>query len=213
MCPSRFLMNKMIEFGLDGKKMMHLPYFIPVDEYEPSSERDAYYVFAGRLSREKGLMTLMAAAAAVPELKLVVLGEGPLAGELKERFGSEPWVEFRGHLAGEELRKTLSRAAFSVVPSEWYENLPLAVMESFALGVPVVASRIGGLPEMVFSGETGLLCEPGAVEDFASAIAWLARNPDECRRMGANARRFAEREYGPETHYARIMEAYGRAMQ
>ncbi len=212
-CPSRFLMNKMIEFGVDGDRMVHLPYFIPVSEYRPSPDRGAYYVYAGRLSREKGLPTLLDAAASVPELKLVVLGEGPLGNELRERYGAERWVEFRGHLGGDELRETLSRAAFSVVPSEWYENLPLTVMESFALGVPVVASRIGGLPEMVINGETGLLCEPGAADDFASAIDWLARNPDECRSMGARAREFAEREYGPEAHYPRIMEAYGRAMQ
>jgi glycosyltransferase involved in cell wall biosynthesis len=212
-CPSRFLMNKMIEFGVDGDRMIHLPYFIPVDEYRPSAERGSYYVFAGRLSREKGLLTLLEAASTVPDLKLVVLGEGPLGAELRERYGSRPWVEFRGHLTGDELRETISRAAFSVVPSQWYENLPLTVMESFALGVPVVASRIGGLPEMVIGGRTGLLCEPGDAGDLASAVSWLARNPDECRRMGERAREFAEREYGPEAHYARMMEAYGKAMQ
>ncbi len=212
-CPSRFLMKKMIEFGIDEKRLTHLPYFIPVEDYEPRPKREGYYVFAGRLSREKGLRTLLEAASMVPEVKLMVLGEGPLEAELKSRFGSEPWVEFRGYLGGAELRDTLSHAAFSVVPSEWYENLPLTVMESFALGVPVIASRMGGLPEMVRGGETGLLFDPGNAEDLASAIAWLAGHPDECMEMGRRAREFAEREYSPESHYPRLIEAYKRVLQ
>ena len=212
-CPSRFLMEKMIALGVPEEKLVHLPYFIPVDEYKPCAERGEYYAFAGRLSREKGLGTLMKAASMAPRMKLMVFGEGPMEEELKRRYGSEPWVEFAGHLGAAELRDRLSRAAFCVVPSEWYENLPLIVMECFALGVPVIASRIGGLPEMVQNGENGLLFEPGNAEDLASAISWLGRHRNVTERMGAQARGFAEREYGPEAHYGRIMEVYKRVLQ
>jgi glycosyltransferase involved in cell wall biosynthesis len=184
-----------------------------VQDYIPRAESGRYYVYSGRLSREKGLRTLLKAASRVPDIRLVLLGEGPLESELKSCYGGEPWVEFRGHLPWEQLKETLSGAAFSVVPSEWYENLPLTVMESFALGVPVIASRIGGLPEMVTPGETGLLVEPGDPEDLASAIKWLSGNDDVRGTMRISARRFAEREYSPEAHYERLMNLYKRVLQ
>jgi glycosyltransferase involved in cell wall biosynthesis len=212
-CPSRFLLDKMVEFGVSEERLTHLPYFLPVRDYTPGAEKGRYYVYSGRLSREKGLRTLLQAASRVPDQKLVVLGEGPLGGELRSRYGAEPWVEFRGHLPWDELVETVSGASFSVVPSEWYENLPLTVMESFALGVPVVASRIGGLPEMVTPGETGLLVEPGDPEDLASAIAWLGRNDKARAAMRIASRRFAESEYNPEAHYESLMGLYKRVLQ
>lgn len=212
-CPSRFLMEKMIDFGVPEKRLTHLPYFLPLKDYTPGKEEGRYYVYSGRLSREKGLKTLLEAASRVPDMKLVVLGEGPLGNQLKSAYEAEPWVEFRGHVPWDELVRTVSGAAFTVVPSEWYENLPLTVMESFALGVPVVASRIGGLPEMVTPGETGLLVEPGDSEDLASAINWLGRNDEVRAQMRSAARRFAEREYSPESHYDRLIEAYKRVLQ
>ncbi len=211
-CPSNAMLEKMLSFGIPENRLAHVPHFIPVEEYSPRSGPKDYYVYAGRLSREKGLLTLMEAAASVPDMKLLVLGEGPLEEELKTRFGSKPWIELGGYLHGDELMDALAGAAFSVLPSQCYENSPLAVMESFALGVPVVASRIGGLPEMVTGGETGLLVRPGDAEDLASAISWLAANPKETERMGAVARRFAEREYSADAHYGRLMEVYGRAL-
>jgi glycosyltransferase involved in cell wall biosynthesis len=214
LCPSRFMLEKVRDFGVAGDRLVHLPYFIPVDEYAPSSDRDGgYYVFSGRLSREKGLFTLMEAASRVPGMKLVVLGEGPLEGELRGRYGSEPWVEFRGYVSGDELTQVVSGAAFAVVPSEWYENQPLTILESFAWGVPVIASRIGGLPEIVRDGQTGLLVEPGNSEDLASAIEWLGRHPDEAAEMGARARALVESEHSPESHYGRLMEIYDRTLQ
>jgi glycosyltransferase involved in cell wall biosynthesis len=131
-CPSRFMLEKVRSFGVAEERLVHLPYFIPVDEYAPRTNRDGgYYVFSGRLSREKGLPTLMEAASKVPDMKLVVLGEGPLEGDLRGRYGSEPWVEFRGHVSGDELMQVVSGAAFAVVPSQWYENQPLTILESF----------------------------------------------------------------------------------
>jgi glycosyltransferase involved in cell wall biosynthesis len=208
-CPSRFMLEKVRSFGVAKDRLVHQPYFIPVDEYKPRTNGGGgYYVYSGRLSREKGLPTLMEAAAKVPDIKLIVLGEGPLEEELRGRYGSEPWVEFRGHVSGAELMDVVSGASFAVVPSEWYENQPLTILESFALGVPVIASRIGGLPEVVRNGQTGLLVEPGNSEDLASAIAWLGRHADVAANMGARARRLVESEHSPETHYRRLMEIY-----
>ena len=170
-------------------------------------------MYSGRLSREKGLRTLLEAASRVPDQRLVILGEGPLEDELKRMYGAEPWVEFKGHVPWDDLVRIVSGASFSVVPSEWYENLPLTVMECFALGVPVVASKIGGLPEMVTPGETGLLIEPGDVEDLAPAIAWMGRNHEARAAMRTAARRFAESEYSPDAHYDRLMGAYKRVLQ
>jgi glycosyltransferase involved in cell wall biosynthesis len=208
------MLEKVRSFGVAEDRLVHLPYFIPVDEYTPgSSQGSGYYVFSGRLSREKGLATLMEAASMVPEMKLVVLGEGPLEEDLRRRYGKEPWVEFKGHVSGAELTRIVSSAAFSVVPSQWYENQPLTILESFAMGVPVIASRIGGLPEVVRNGQTGLLVEPGDAGDLASAIAWLGRHSGMARQMGARARRLVEEEHSPEGHYGRILEIYERVLQ
>jgi glycosyltransferase involved in cell wall biosynthesis len=102
----------------------------------------------------------------------------------------------------------LRRARFSVIPSEWYENCPYACIESFASGTPVIGTRIGGIPELVDDGETGLLVTPFSREDLRTKIEYLFARNDESARMGRNARRKAEQEYGAKNHVQRLMAIY-----
>lgn len=212
LAPSRFMLEKMVEHGIPREKLVHFPYFLPLEDYRPTFERSNYFVYLGRLSREKGIATLLAAMRERRGAALTcrILGEGPLEPALKRQAADEGVrnVEFTGYLQGEALQRAIREAAFTVVPSEWYENLPFSVIESFALGTPVVGARIGGIPEMVIDGQTGLTFTAGDAGDLAKALEWMERHPEEALQMGRQAREFAEAQYAPGPHLERLEGLY-----
>ncbi len=216
LCPSRFLLEKVAEFGLPREKLVHFPYFLPLDQYRPETKPSDYFIYLGRLSREKGIATLLEAVRRRQGGRMTcrILGEGPLESSLKQK--ASDWglanVEFSGYLQGEALHDVIRGAAFTVVPSEWYENLPFAVLESFALGTPVVGARNGGIPEMVLHGETGLVFEPGNPEDLAAALEEMEVNPARTVAMGEAARELVARRYSPGPHLERLEEIYGQVI-
>jgi glycosyltransferase involved in cell wall biosynthesis len=189
-CPSRFLLQKMLEFGWPAERLIHLPYLLPAQAFDrPAVARGTTVVYAGRLAVEKGVDVLLHAAAAA-KVRLLIAGDGPdrtrleqLAGRLA--LGYTPWL---GHLEGSALRELVASAACVAVPSRWYENLPFSVLEALALGVPVVASRIGGIPEAVVDGENGFLVPSGAVEPLADALRRIVADPARSRKMGEAGR-------------------------
>lgn len=208
-CPSEFMRRKMMQGGWNEKKLTTLCNFVApemIDTYrsiKADGERGEYYCYVGRLSKEKGVETLLATAAALP-YKLKVAGGGPLAEELKVKYDGCGSIEFLGHLNGEEVRTLLSGARFSVMPSEWYENNPLGVIESLCAGTPVVGANIGGIPELVTDGR-GETFESGNSRSLAEAIKrqWEAK-PDH-----GVIQKEALGEYSPEAHYRRLMSIYG----
>ncbi|MDP2267412.1 MAG: glycosyltransferase, partial [Thiobacillus sp.] len=161
-------------------------------------------LFVGRLSVEKGVTTLAEAMALLPDAALRVAGDGPEAGLLDGVAG----VTRLGSLPGEAVRQEMSRAAALVVPSIWYETFGLVVIEAFACGTPVIASRIGALAELVREGETGLLFEPGNPQDLADKLAWAQAHPEQMAAMGRRARAQYEAEFSAEVNYRRLMEIY-----
>ena len=207
-------MEKVAEHGIPRGKLVHFPYFLPLQLYNPGYERSDYFIYLGRLSREKGVATLLAALreGGGAHLTCRILGEGPLESALKRQ--AQEWglenVEFSGYLEGQALHAAIRGAAFTVVPSEWYENLPLAVLESFALGTPVVGSRIGGIPEMVLGERTGVTFTPGDPLELAQALDWMEARPDRMVAMGREARRLVEERYAPEAHLERLEQLYLR---
>jgi len=211
--PSRFLKRKVEELGYRGP-IVHLPNPVRTDGAAPAFRgREKTIVYSGRLAPEKGLSTLFEALAGT-DVRCRVVGDGPL----REALGREvrarglTRVEFLGHLSPEGVRTELRNSVFAVVPSGWYENHPRAVTEAFALGKPVIASRIGGLPELVQEGETGLLFDPGNAADLKSKILSLLPDSARISRMGENARRWVERELHPDRYYAGLMAVYKRAL-
>jgi len=115
-------------------------------------------------------------------------------------------IKFLGYKTGEELKKEIRKSMFVVLPSEWYENNPRTVLESFALGKPVIGSRIGGIPELVRDGITGYTFEVGNVEDLKEKIVYLVKNPQKVVEFGKNARKFVEENHNPEKYYEKLME-------
>jgi len=211
--PSRSLRDRMIVHGVPGDRIVHLPYSIALDEYAPRYEPGRYAVYFGRLSVGKGLRTLMRALERAPDVPFKVVGSGPMEAELRERAKDLENVEFTGYMTGDRLHRVVADALFTVVPSECYENSPLAVYESFALGTPVVGSTIGGIPELVTDGETGLHFPTGDDEALGAALRVLAADPPRAVEMGRAARRRVETEYGPARHYELITSIYERVIQ
>ena len=163
---------------------------------------------AGRLTAEKGVATALEAArlAGVP---IVIAGTGPLSDSLAARF---PEVSFVGLLGQEELRHLLGTATAVVVPSQWFENASMSVLEAMAAGVPVVASRIGGIPEQVIDGREGLLVPPGDVDALAAAMARLWTEPELATAMGARARQTVRERFSPSAHVSGLVDIYQNAI-
>ncbi len=208
--PSNFLKKKLEEMGFKGK-IAYLPNFVRVEKFRPRFDwQDKVIVYFGRLSREKGLFTLIKAMEGIPNALLKIIGKGPLEYNLKLEVEKQVLknVFFLGYRNGEELNNEIRNSMCIIMPSECYENNPYSVIEGFALGKPVIGTRIGGIPELVKNKETGLLFEPGNAEDLKNKIAQLLKNPGEILRMGRNARRFVEEELNEEIHYKRLMDIY-----
>lgn len=197
-----FCRDKFIEGGLPAERVVVKPNF--VDFEAPESVARSGLLFVGRLSVEKGVSTLVQAMALLPEGQLRVAGEGPEAGLLDGVAG----VMRLGSLPGDVVRGEMSRAVALVVPSIWYENFPRTIVEAFACGLPVIASRIGALADIVTEGKTGLLFEPGNPQDLANKLAWAQAHLEEMAVMGRNARVQYEAEFSAEVNYRRLMEIY-----
>ncbi|MDE6377246.1 MAG: glycosyltransferase family 4 protein [Duncaniella sp.] len=174
---------------------------------EPQAPGD-YYLYFGRLSAEKGVATLLSAAAKLPDVKFKIAGSGPLEAELKEtarRLGLKN-VDFVGFKKGEELHRLIDESRMVVVPSECYENNPLSVVEAYSAGVPVIGAAIGGIPEIVPEGRTGFTFPAGDADALAEAIAKAeALSPDALMAMRRDALAFARLNFDPERYYEKLI--------
>ena len=121
-------------------------------------------------------------------------------------------VVFAGYKNGEELMREIQNAAATITPSECYENNPRTIIESFALGKPVIGARIGGIPELVIDGKTGYSFEAGNAIDLKGKINYLVNNPDKCLKLGKNARRFVEEKLNSERHYNQLIDVYEKTI-
>lgn len=211
--PSLYLKSKLEEMGFPGK-IVWLPNFVRVAEFRPAfGTEDHSLVYFGRLSTEKGVATLIRAVAGLP-VPLKIIGDGPQRPELERlvhRLGLEN-VHFLGYLLGEALHQEIQKSFLVVVPSEWPENNPRTVLESYALGKPVLGARIGGIPELVREGETGLTFEPGSVAELREKILSFLQYPALALNMGEKARLLVEKKYSVESHYLRLLEIYNCAL-
>ena len=171
-CPSHFMASKMRKDSFDASKIHVVCNHIDPEKLKildsTGGERDNYYTYIGRLSSEKGVETLITAASKLP-YTLKVAGDGPLMHQLKEQYAEHENIEFLGHQNARQVATLLSRAKFSVLPSEWYENNPLSVIESLCAGTPVVGARIGGIPELL-NDSNGLTFASGNRNELADAI-------------------------------------------
>ncbi len=211
--PSAFMRQMMIKAGYDADKIVHLPSFYPgqVESDAHSGEED-YVLYFGRLAPEKGIDTLIRAMARIDsDVRLVIAGAdvdgSRVALEQLARDLESDNVQFVGCLDREALDELIEGCLFSVVPSRWYDNCPMATLESFAHSKPVVGSNIGGIPEQIADG-CGLLFEPDSVEDLAEQMQLLLDEPDLRRQMGQAAGERVATEYSPQAHCDRLLNLF-----
>ncbi len=212
--PSRFLVEQHRLMGFpDVSRFEVVPNFVMADLFKPNPQPGDYALYFGRLSVEKGLEHLVRAFGLLGRRRLVVAGEGPDAERLRalaEKLGAP--VEFVGFVRGERLRELVSGCRFVVLPSVCFENAPLMVLEAFAAAKPVLASRIGGIPELVDEG-VGALFEPASPQAIAQAVDELWEDTKKIEAMGKRARHLAETKFSPQVHVERILGIYGEALK
>jgi len=208
--PSHFLGEKLIEGGFDASRVWHSFYTINMKDYPYHPEYENYFIYFGRLSEEKGIMTLLNAMKVQPQAQLKILGDGPFAPALKKYAEQNQLnnVEFCGNVGGEKLVNLVQNCRFVVVPSEWYDNSPLVIYESFSMGKPVIVSTMGGMPELVDHGENGYHFKAGDEKTLADLINKLWGDKELCMQMSVKARAKAEAEFSPEVHYKKIIALY-----
>jgi len=209
---TEFARRKFIEGGLPAEKIVVKPNFVDPDPGERTSAGNSA-VFVGRLSPEKGVRTLLAAWRRLDGIPLRMVGDGPLGAEVAKAAGDGKAraVEWLGRQSHPQVLDLIKGSRFLVFPSEWYEGFPMTLAEAFACGVPVIASRLGAMAEIVEDGRTGLHFNPGDPEDLAAKVEWAWTHPERMAEMGREARREYERKYTAERNYEMLMEIYERA--
>jgi glycosyltransferase involved in cell wall biosynthesis len=211
---TEFSRRKFIEGGLPAEKIVVKPNFLYPDP-GPRTDQSCHALFVGRLSSEKGISTLLRAWEMLPGVPLKVAGDGPMMPivESAARTSGRADIECLGWLPRKEVLGLLRGARVLVVPSEWYEGFPLAIVEALARGVPVVGSNIGGVGEIVESGQSGVLFEPGNETDLAEKVNRLWSDNALHERLGANARSQFENHYTADKNYEILMEIFERGMR
>lgn len=207
--PSEFMARKLIKYGYDKNKVVVIPN--PVAVVKKSNKGNGTYVgFAGRLAEEKGVDVLLAAAKQLPNIEFKIAGSGPDEIRLKEWCANEKIhnVEFVGFKTGTAMQEFLDQASILVVPSVWYENAPLSVLEPMSQGKIVLGSKIGGIPEML---PKEFLFAPGNSTELAEKImAWHSASSDEHTQAGKTLQDLARSRYSPEIHMEKILKVYNK---
>jgi glycosyltransferase involved in cell wall biosynthesis len=204
---SEFARRKFIAGGLPEDRIVVKPNFVSPDPgVGPGT--GGYALFVGRLSAEKGISLLASAWRELGKIPLVVAGDGPLAGA--EWPMGVSWI---GSQPREKILALMSEARVLIVPSECYENGPLAALEAFACGLPVIASNLGSMAETVAHERTGLLFNPGEPADLARKVRWAFEHPEALVAMRVAARREFEEKYTAEKNYKMLIGIYEKAME
>ena len=207
--PSRFYIEKFSEWGMPASRFRYVPNFVDVGRYSPRYETGNAFLYFGRVIRQKGVGTLIRAAAAARS-KLLIAGTGPEMQEMKALAASlQADVTFLGHLSGQQLHETIGSCRAVVLPSEWYENAPVSLLEAYALGKPVIGARIGGIPEMIRENETGACFTSGDVDSLRKALEdFQARPARQLQDMGAAGRRWVAEDFTVAMYRQRMMSVY-----
>lgn len=173
--------------------------------------KEKYYLFFGRLSYEKGVKTLLEAFKTLPQCKLKIVGTDPKEDELKAfvKCNDMKNVVFLGYKHGKELSDLVSNAYFAIVPSEWYENNPMTIIESYSAGTPVIGAKIGGIPEIVVEGKTGYQFKSGDSDDLCAKIQMADHLQEEdYTALSQGTLDFATNNLSLESYYPKLISFY-----
>jgi glycosyltransferase involved in cell wall biosynthesis len=205
--------EKFFAAGYPRGKLLLKPNFV---EPDPGKGEGAggYALFVGRFDPEKGVLDLLDAWRRLDSGRaLRIVGEGPLAAQVREAAEANANIHWSGQQPLEELYKTMKQAAFLIFPSRWYEAMPRTILDSFSVGTPVLASRIGAMQDLVEEGVTGGFFEPANPPSLAAAAEQLFQHPERLQQMRTHARREFETKYTAEHNYRLLMQAYQLAQR
>ena len=216
-CLNENQMKLLREIGFDSDKLIKKYNFVPDAEANLKTQKvtgipDRYVVFYGRIGEEKGIRVLMKVWEQLPDIPLVVMGGGPLEIEFREWAEQHDNVFFLGYTQHDKCLTIVKGGEFVVFPSIWYEGCSMVEIESESLGNALIATDLGFSVEAIENGYNGYKVKLGDVNGFAAQIRQLWLNPDECQRMGQNARTDYEEKYMPEDNYGQLLSIYQSVM-
>ena len=207
--PSKFHMNKLIDWGLPAAKARYVPNAVDVSGLQADYTAGERFVFVGRLSEEKGLITFVRAVAE-SGVSATIVGTGPQEEELQALIASTGAdVQFAGYQTGDALFDIVRNAKALVLPSECYENAPVVLLEAYGVGTPVLGSDLGGIPELIDPEVTGYLATAGDVASFAEQLTRMAELSDtDLSEMGRAGRNFVEERFSREHYLSGLLDVY-----
>lgn len=216
--PSSFTLGKLAQYGISKEKLNHIPTFFNLKEHAPQVTYEPFVLFVGRIEKQKGQMTLVKAFSEGKgqemNLKIIGFSNDGYIDELKNYLKDKKHnIEFIGKMSFEQIVPYLKSCACTVVPSEWYDNFPNVILESFAYKKAVIATDFGSLPELVKPNETGLLFKYADTTDLADKAEYMLNNVAEAKRMGEEAYHRVETMYSPETHYKALMQLFDKVVK
>jgi glycosyltransferase involved in cell wall biosynthesis len=197
--------------GLPAEKIMLKPNFVDPDPGMGTGDGN-FALFVGRLVEEKGVATLLAAwqQLATP-LPLKIIGDGPLAASVVQAAAIHPNIESLGMRDRSYVQQTMAHATILILPSTWDEAFPVVIAEAFAAGLPIVASRLGAMAELIEDGQTGRLFVPGDATQLARTIESVVARPRELQAMRLRARAQYEQKYTAAANYPQLLAIYKAA--
>lgn len=214
--PSEFYKNKLIEDGISNEKIKAIHNFVELKDYELETADEGYALYFGRLSKEKGILNLIKAFSKLKKGTLYIAGEGPEKEKIIEIIREKKLVDrvrLLGFLDPNQMKEIIRKAKFIVVPSIWYENCPYSVIETLAIGKPVIGANIAGIPELVKNEQSGLIYKYDDINDLANKMKILFNNEFLVKKYSNCAKKQAKMEYGKDTYYAEIINIYKKIVK
>ncbi|WP_018464298.1 glycosyltransferase family 4 protein [Segatella paludivivens] len=208
--PSSFTLAKLNQYGIPQHKLNHIPTFFNLKEQNPEVTYNPFALFVGRIEKQKGLMTLLKTFIGTSyNLKIIGFSNDGYDIELKEYLKDKQHnIEFLGKKDFHEIIPYLKSCLFTTVPSEWYDNFPNVILESFAFKKAVLATDFGSLPELVRNKETGLTFKYANAVDCRDKVSYMFEHPENTKYMGYNGYKDVITQYSPETHYNQLFKLF-----
>lgn len=212
--PSEFYRTKFIEDGINPNKIQAIHNSIEMNDYNVETQDDGYALYFGRLSKEKGILNLINAFAKCNKGNLYIAGEGPEKENIEKIIKEnnlEDRVKLLGFLDKEQMTDVTRKCKFVVVPSIWYENCPYSVLETLAIGKPIIGSNMGGIPELVIDNENGFIYN--TVDELTEKMNVLFENEDLVKQFSKKSKELAKQNYDREVYYNKLKQIYDKVIK
>lgn len=214
--PSEFYRTKLIQDGISENKIKALHNFIDIDEYDLNTEDEGYALYFGRLSKEKGILNLIKSFSELENGKLYIAGEGEEKENIKRLIEDnklQDRIKLLGFLDTDNMKEYIRKCKFVVVPSIWYENCPYSIIETLAIGKPIIGSNIAGIPELVRNEENGFTFKVDDINDLKHKMHILFEDKDLVKSFSEKSKQICKEYYSKEYYYDEIMKVYNSLLK